>query len=264
MNFLKNRTTVGILCIVLSLVICFCVTPLFNAGMSQKTEVVRVAKEIKAGTEITKDMITTAEVGSYNLPENTIRDKDAVIGKYATTDLTVGDYILTPKLTDVPAAENAYLYSLNGEKQAMSVTVKFFAGGLSGKLQSGDIVSIIAPDYKKLGATIIPPELQYVEVIAVTANTGYDANTGEDAPVDEDEKELPSTVTLLVTPDQSKVLAELEADSKLHVSLVYRGDKENSAKFIAIQEQIVTALKSAETEAPAPAQTEDSTGKGGE
>lgn len=263
MNFLKNRTTVGILCIVLSLIICFGVTPLFNSGMSQKTEIVRVTKEIKLGTEITKDMITTAEVGSYNLPENVIRDKNVVIGQYATTDLAVGDYILAPKITDVPAAENAYLYSLNGEKQAMSVTVKSFANGLSGKLQSGDIVSIIAPDFMKLGKTVIPPELQYVEVIAVTANTGYDANTGEEAQT-EDEKELPSTVTLLVTPDQSRLLADLEAESKLHVSLVYRGDKENSAKFIAIQEQINTALKSVETEAPAPASTEDSTVKGGE
>lgn len=44
---------------------------------------------------------------------------------------------------------------------------------------SGDIVSVIAPDYKKQVTTVIPPELQYVEVIAVTANSGYDANTGE-------------------------------------------------------------------------------------
>ena len=45
-------------------------------------------------------------------------------------------------------------------------------------------------------------ELQYVEVISVTASSGYDANTGEVV----DEKELPSTVTLLVTTEQAKVL----------------------------------------------------------
>lgn len=61
----------------------------------------------------------------------------------------------------------------------MSITIKSFANGLSGKLQSGDIVSVIAPDYKKLGATVIPPELKYVEVVSVTASSGYDANTGE-------------------------------------------------------------------------------------
>ena len=46
-----------------------------------------------------------------------------------------------------PAAEYAYLYHLDGKKQAISFSVKAFANGLSGKLKSGDIVSVIAPDY---------------------------------------------------------------------------------------------------------------------
>ena len=52
MNLLKNRTVLGIICILLSLLICFGVTPLFNKTVSQKTEIVRVTKEIKAGDEI--------------------------------------------------------------------------------------------------------------------------------------------------------------------------------------------------------------------
>ena len=55
MKLLKNRTVLGILCIVLSLAICFLVTPLFNQAISQKTEIVRVQKAIKAGDEITKE-----------------------------------------------------------------------------------------------------------------------------------------------------------------------------------------------------------------
>ena len=61
-------------------------------------------------------------------------------------------YIIRSKVAEEPAAENAYLYNLNGEKQAISVSVKAFANGLSGKLISGDIVSVIAPDYKKQGS----------------------------------------------------------------------------------------------------------------
>ena len=110
-------------------------------------------------------MVTTAEVGAYNLPENVIRSKDSVVGKYAVSDLSTGDYILPSKLSDAPAAENAYLYNLDGTKQAMSVTIKSFATGLSGKLQSGDIVSVIVANYMDTGETVIPPELQYVEII---------------------------------------------------------------------------------------------------
>jgi pilus assembly protein CpaB len=241
MSIFKNRTVVGVLCILFSLLICFGVTPLFNRAVSAKTEIVRVVREIKAGAEITKDMVQTVEVGGYGLPDNVIRKTDSVVGKYAKADFSAGDYILSGKLSDTPAAENAYLYSLNGTKQAMSVTIKSFPNGLSGKLQRGDIVSVIAPDYKKQGATVIPPELQYVEVISVTASSGYDANTGEAAD-SEDDRELPSTVTLLVTPEQSKVLAALEADGKLHLSLVYRGTAENAAKFIEAQDKALAAL----------------------
>lgn len=71
-------------------------------------------------------------------------------------------------------------------------------------------MSVIAPDYLGSGETVIPAELKYVEVIAVTAKSGYDANTQEQ----EEEKELPSTVTVLVRPEQSRLLARLEAEEK--------------------------------------------------
>ena len=238
MKIFRNRTVIGVLCILLALIICFGVTPLFSRSASEKTEIVRVTKDIKEGDEITAEMVQTVEVGAYNLPQNLMTDKKEVVGKYATADLVAGDYILSSKLSAVPAAENAYLYNLDGTKQAISVTIKSFATGLSGKLESGDIVTVIVADYQGKGETAIPPELQYVEVISVTASSGYDANTGEVV----DEKELPSTVTLLVTTEQAKVLAELEQDSELHLALVYRGTPENAAKFIAAQDTLIEEL----------------------
>ena len=238
MKIFRNRTVIGVLCILLALIICFGVTPLFSRSASEKTEIVRVTKDIKEGDEITAEMVQTVEVGAYNLPQNLMTDKKEVVGKYATADLAAGDYILSSKLSAVPAAENAYLYNLDGKKQAISVTIKSFATGLSGKLESGDIVTVIVADYQGKGETAIPPELQYVEVNSVTASSGYDANTGEVV----DEKELPSTVTLLVTTEQAKVLAELEQDSELHLALVYRGTPENAAKFIAAQDALIEEL----------------------
>ena len=238
MKIFRNRTVIGVLCILMALIICFGVTPLFSRSASEKTEIVRVTKDIKEGDEITAEMVQTVAVGAYNLPQNLMTDKKEVVGKYATADLAAGDYILSSKLSAVPAAENAYLYNLDGKKQAISVTIKSFATGLSGKLESGDIVTVIVADYQGKGETAIPPELQYVEVISVTASSGYDANTGEVV----DEKELPSTVTLLVTTEQAKVLAELEQNSELHLALVYRGTPENAAKFIAAQDALIEEL----------------------
>lgn len=260
MNVLKNRTALGVICIMVSLIICFAITPLTNAASGKTTEILRVTKEINTGERIESNMVQSVEVGSYNLPKDVVRKEDAVIGKYASSDLMPGDYILPSKLSAVPVEENAYLYSLNGEKQAVSMTIKSFANGLSGKLMRGDIISVIAPDYKKMGTTVIPPELQYVKVIGVTASSGYDANTGERA---EDEKELPSTVTLLVTPEQSWILADIEAEGKMHLALVYRGEAENAEAFIKAQDEALAKLYSTEisagqnkgpVEAPAPSQ----------
>lgn len=264
MKIFRNRTVIGVLCILLALVICFGVTPLFSRSASEKAEIVRVTADIKEGDEITAEMVQTVEVGAYNLPSGIMTEKDEVVGKYATADLKVGDYILASKLSNEPAAENAYLYNLDGTKQAISVTIKSFATGLSGKLESGDIVSVFVADYQGMGETVIPPELQYVEVISVTASSGYDANTGEAV---EDEKELPSTVTLLVTTEQAKVLAGLEQESELHLALVYRGAPENADEFIAAQDALIEELY-AEPEAEAAegaenaesAETEESEG----
>lgn len=240
MSFLKNRTVIGIISIVLSLIICFAVVPFFNKSAAEKTPVVRVTKDIGTGEMITDDMIQTVEVGAFNLPDNVLRDADSVIGKYATADLAVNDYVIITKLSDTPALNDACLYNLDGSKQAISVTVKSLAAGLSGKLIPGDIVAVIAPDYRKLGMTVIPAELQYVEVISVTARTGNDTDISNNQ--DGDERELPSTVTLLVHPEQAKILAELEADGKLHLALVYRGIKENAALFIEAQDEVIEML----------------------
>ena len=245
MKLFKNRTVLGIFCIAVSLLICFAITPLVNAGLSKKVAIVRFNQMVQEGEQITKNMVDVVEVGNHNLPENVVRNLADVEGKYLTATVYAGDYILTDKISEEPSAENKYLYNLNGEKQAMSITINTFAEGLSGKLKSGDIVSVIAPDYLGSGETIIPVELKYVEVIAVTAKSGYDANTGEKLS-EEDEKELPSTVTILVRPEQSKLLARLEAEGEIHLSLVFRGDADKASEFIKAQDQVLDEMKAEE------------------
>ena len=244
MKLFKNRTVLGILCIAVSLIICFAITPLVNAGLSKKVTIVRFNRQVNEGEEITRSMVDEVEVGNHNLPENVIRNIADVEGKYLTATVYAGDYILTDKISDEPAAENKYLYSLNGEKQAISITINTFAEGLSGKLKSGDIVSVIAPDYLGSGETIIPAELKFVEVIAVTAKSGYDTNTGEQ--MTEEEKELPSTVTVLVRPEQSRLLARLEAEGEIHLSLVFRGEADKASEFIKAQDQVLDEMKAEE------------------
>ncbi len=242
MKFLKNRTVLGVICIALALIICFAITPLFNASKSSTMKIVRIKNDLKIGQEITSKDIEVVEVGAYNMPSEVMQKSEDVVGKYASAEMIKGEYVLAAKISDSPASENAYLYNLTGEKRAISITIPSFAGGLSGKLISGDIVSVIAVDYKEKGETVVPDELQYVEVIAVTDKKGNDDETVTVKPDGEEETELPETVTLLVTPEQANILAELEAESEIHVALVYRGTAENAQKFISAQEKFLEEL----------------------
>jgi pilus assembly protein CpaB len=245
MSFLKNRTVIGVLCIVLSLLICFGVTPLFNAAVAKKVSIVRVTKDITAGEKITSDMVKAVQVGGYNLPAGVLKVEDLVVGKYADADFSAGDYILSSKVSAQPVG-SAYFSNLDGKRQAISVAVQSLADGLSGKLQPGDIVSVIAPDYMKQGSTVIPQELQYVEVISVTTSSGTEANTaktaGQQGQSTDNENNLPSTVTLLATPDQSKILAGLDADNDIHLALVYRGSTVNADRFLQTQDNVLATL----------------------
>nr|WP_314464544.1 RcpC/CpaB family pilus assembly protein [uncultured Clostridium sp.] len=240
-NLLKNRIVVGLLCIITALIICFGLTPMFNDALKSKVELVRVSSEIKKGDQITAGMITTVETGGYNLPSDVVYKADEVVGKYANADLYKGDYILQSKLSDTPMLKNEYLSKLNGENRAISITIKSFAAGLSGKLERGDIVSLIASDVGEMRETLIPTELQYVEIIATTDSSGNDSNIQEQ-PKDGEDTELASTITVLTTPEQATLLAELEQTGKLHAALVYRGGSENAQKFLDEQTKVLEAL----------------------
>lgn len=240
-NLLKNRIVVGLLCIITALIICFGLTPMFNDALKSKVELVRVSSEIKKGDQITAGMITTVETGGYNLPSDVVFKADEVVGKYANADLYKGDYILKTKLSDTPMLKNEYLSGLDGTNRAISVTIKSFAAGLSGKLERGDIVSLIASDVGEMRETLIPDELQYVEIIAATDSSGNDSDIQEQSE-DSEDTELASTITVLATPEQAVLLAELEQTGKLHAALVYRGNSENAQKFLDEQEKVLEAL----------------------
>ena len=65
MKIFHNRTVIGVLCILLALIICFGVTPLFSRSASEKTEIVRVTKDIKEGDEITAETVSYTHLDVY-------------------------------------------------------------------------------------------------------------------------------------------------------------------------------------------------------
>lgn len=241
---MKNRTVIGIVCIVLAVAVTFVVSPLVNKISDQKTEVVRFTADVGHGVKITEDHIELAEISNSALPDKPLKTKDAVVGKYATADLFKGDIATESKVTDNANTANDIMASLKGDKIAMSITINSFAGGLSGKLENGDIVSIYVTDKDEV--TEVPAALKYVKVITTTTSGGIDEN---DVIENEDGSfELPTTITVLVTVEQAKILANYEENAVMHVALVYRGDDATADKFLKVQDEYLDKAKTTKEE----------------
>ena len=244
---MKNRTIIGIVCIVLALIVTFAVAPMVNKISDNRTDIVRMKKNVDQGHLISEDDIEIVTVGSHGLAIGTITRKEEVVGKFAACDLKAGDPLFPSKLSASSDSADDVFRTLNGEKQAISITISTFAGGLSGKLENGDIVSLIVFDKTTYEASI-PGGLTYVKVITTTTKDGFDKD--EVTPNEDGTYELPTTVTLLVNPEQAKMLVEYENTGVIHADLVYRGDSKTAQAFLDAQDLYFELLEESEETEP--------------
>ena len=242
---MKNRTIIGIVCIVLALVVTFAVAPLVNKLSDSRTDIVRLKTDIAQGHMIQESDIEVVTVGSTGLPTNIITKKEAVVGKFAACDLKANTDLLQSMISDKSDSADDVFHTLDGEKQAISITISSFAGGLSGKLENGDIVSLVVFENETNKATI-PGGLTYVKVITTTTAEGFDKD--ELTPNEDGTYELPTTLTLLVNPTQAKMLVEYENRGVIHADLVYRGDSKTAQKFLDAQDLYFEMLAEKEDE----------------
>lgn len=230
---MKNRTILGIVCIILAAVVMFGVSPVINRMVAEKLTVCQVNKDIKQGHVITATDVTKVEIGGYGVKGGVIKDENQLVGKYAKSDIYPNINLYPDMVTEKADSAEDVFKSLDGNKLAISVTIPSFANGLSGKIQNGDIVSVIA--VTNSGSTI-PAQLTYVRVITATTSKGMDAD--HTSSKDDNSNDMPATVTLLVNPIQAKLLAGYDQNAKIHLALVYRGSDENATKFLAAQAKI--------------------------
>ena len=245
---MKNRTIIGIACVVLALVITFGVAPLVNRMADSRTDIVRMKKNVDQGSQISEDDIEIVTVGKYGLADGTITKKEDVVGKFASCDLKKGDALFPSKVSSHSDSADDVFRTLNGEKQAISITISSFAGGLSGKLENGDIISLVVYESGNRKA-IVPAGLTYVKVVTTTTKEGFDQD--EVTPNEDGTYELPTTVTLLVNPVQARMLVEYENTGNIHACLVYRGDSKTAQKFLDMQELYFQLLEENPDEPPA-------------
>ncbi|MFR2407674.1 MAG: Flp pilus assembly protein CpaB [[Clostridium] symbiosum] len=239
---LNNRFIFGILSLVLAAVIAFVALPTIARQTNGKTEIVRITQPVLKGEQVTKENAEVVEVGGYNLPANVAHSLDDVEGLYVTADLAAGDYILTSKVSSVPVSSDVALNDIPSGKVAISLTVKTLASGLSDKLQPNDIVRI----YHFLETAEEVPELRFVKVLSVTDSDGINVDNTKE-PTEDEEPQQSATITVLASPEQARIITELENDGVAHVALISRNNDQLAEELLAEQDKTLQEIYFPET-----------------
>ena len=239
---LNNRFIFGILSLVLAAVIAFVALPTIARQTNGKTEIVRITQPVLKGEKITSDNAEVVEVGGYNLPSNVAHSMEDVEGLYVTADLAAGDYILTSKVSTVPVSSDVALNDIPSGKVAISLTVKTLASGLSDKLQPGDIIRI----YHFLETAEEVPELRFVKVLSVTDSDGINVDNTKE-PAEDEEPQQSATITVLASPEQARIITEMENDGVAHVALISRNNDQLAEELLAEQDKTLQEIYFPET-----------------
>lgn len=230
---MKNRTLIGIICMVLAVATIFLVSPLVNKVSGGTVTAVRLTKDVAQGNKITESDVETVKISKDAAPTGIFSETQGIVGRFASVNLYAGDYLTANKIISASKAADNVFTSLNGQKFAMSFTIDSFAAGLSGKIKNGDIISLVVMDGSS-GKAIMPPEFKYVKVVTTTTSGGVDQDKVQKK--DDGTFDPPATITLLVNNTQARLLAEYEANT-INCILVYRGSSETAEQFLAKQDQ---------------------------
>ena len=239
---LNNRFIFGILSLVLAAVIAFVALPTIARQTNGKTEIVRITQPVLKGEKITSDNAEVVEVGGYNLPSNVAHSMEDVEGLYVTADLAAGDYILTSKVSTVPVSSDVALNDIPSGKVAISLTVKTLASGLSDKLQPNDIIRI----YHFLETAEEVPELRFVKVLSVTDSDGINVDNTKE-PTEDEEPQQSATITVLASPEQARIITEMENDGVAHVALISRNNDQLAEELLTEQDRTLQEIYFPET-----------------
>ena len=127
-------------------------------------------------------------------------------------------------------------------KVAISLTVKTLASGLSDKLQPGDIIRI----YHFLETAEEVPELRFVKVLSVTDSDGINVDNTKE-PTEDEEPQQSATITVLASPEQARIITEMENDGVAHVALISRNNDQLAEELLAEQDKTLQEIYFPET-----------------
>jgi len=207
------------------------------------TSAVVVAKsDIAAGTEITADMVKVIEVPNSLLVRDAFTSTQLVVGEAARYPIAAGEQVTRARVG--PNTEGDGLaFVVPAGMRAIAVKVDEITG-VGGLILPGDRADVIAVISDQAGADNpdrVVTVLQDVEVLAVAqsaqepvpaadeeaaaqAETDGASTTSGQLPEDAEPQPSARTVTLALTPEQVQLLALVQEEGSIYLSLRRFGD----------------------------------------
>lgn len=229
----RSKYFIGAVCILLAAAVAFFVLPRFYQEQAATETVVKVRRNIPAGTVITASMVSEAEVGAYGLTDNVLRSVSDAVGKVAAENLYAGEYLIDSRLM----TEEAYAASRDEKTLGLTggqclVTIEFpsSSAGIAGVLRGGNYVDV----YEYTESENEDGETEYAVEKVLHSMYVYDVlNRGLESlnvlderraalPVEEEDTAFdyePAYVVFRCAQSQIQTLIRLERCDSLHLAL---------------------------------------------
>ena len=192
------------------------------AAATSFVDVVVAAKSIPEHVEITEDMVTLASIPEDGVHPDSLSSLDSVLGGISRSEIINGEQILSGRIVteDIKATLS---YQIPDNMRAITIPVNEVSG-IANYIDVGDRVDILVGYEFEVqdptGETATVPytytQLQNIEVMALG---GLKASVPAEEVVGGETIEQPSTITILVNPEQAEVVAFANINGQFHLSL---------------------------------------------
>ena len=228
LKFFKSKLFIGIICLLMAAVISFLLLPRFYESRSTVRNVIRVSKDVPAGTTLTVDMLTTAEVGAYGLSDKTVSSVSDAIGLVALDNLYAGEYLWSERIATAEvyqALVSEQTKGLSGSNCLVTIEFPTTSSGIASVLRAGNIVDVYECKEEEDRSTSVSKCLGglYVYDVLNQKLESLDAldKKLDEAIIEEDTEYdfIPKYVVFRCSELQAQTLIRLERMDALHLTL---------------------------------------------
>lgn len=228
----KSKIFLGVICLILAAVIAFLVLPRFYSSKAETIHAVKLNEDIPVGTVITDEMLSTVEVGSFGLPNSVVLKEDDAIGKVASENMYVGEYLTSTRLITEEEYQKLVAEETKGlENGYCLVTLEFpsTSAGVASILRGGHIVDVhecVENEDKSLTVSKVLSSMYVYDVLNEKLESLTDLDVKLEEAVVEDDTDydfVPAFVVFRCTEAQAQTLIRLERMEALHLTLQRTG-----------------------------------------